>query len=465
MPESEPIQMTNRILSGEKFSTVLIPDKPSVPDILTGFILTKTGVVIKRSDYPQMGPNVVARADRRLSVGLKTESIPLYDPKVQSPNFLQRVISESDLDGHIKKRLKRLALHAELYRRYRPSEWWRVGIDLPDDNIANSFHRHLALQLLLVADEPVRAYNQCIKSLNEFLSEERVTLFVFKQEYDVSLTPTDQLNIPTFPITTTVPVFKNTIDELDRIENVQFGFDLGNLALLRSTHLGLVVGGSKHSGKSTFAFSLNQAIREVVNLGVAAGVLDEQEVKIEACDLDGSAPTLKYIALGIKPPIERKKPWDLPILLETRRQFVDALRRNNVTIGDLPGGKPDEFTELLVYLARYSIVIDKDYEESMKFWQDYFLGPDFPTPLVGAHSRINQPDRKSGIRSYNSNATGKLARSFLGGRVVNLDLVPQPDDPFISFTAKVLLLDYLPQAIRARNEYKRNLRRSLGLIN
>lgn len=478
MPETPlSLAIKERILSGDRFSTVLISSKLSIPEVITGYILTKTGVIVERPDHPKLGPDVAARIDRRLAIGLKTSGIPLYDQSIQNPQFLQNLILESDLDNYTQIRLRRLVLHSEFYRRYRPSEWWRVGLDLQDGRVANlSFHRYLAERLLIMADNPRYAYDDCIRWLDRLLPKDRGDLAIFKQEYAAEvllraiygeqLKPPNPLDIENFTITSTTPIFKNLVGEPDQIEYKQFEFNLGNLALLKQAHLGLVVGGSPNSGKSTLSASLYEAMKDLIHLGIASRVVEASEVNVGICDLDSAAPTIKFITRGRIPSKQRGTPWGISSLLQTHRDFSITIGRCNVTIGDLPGGKPDDITELLVHPAQFSIVIDKDYQESMKMWQDYFLGVNYPTPLVGIHSRFHDPEREmSGIRSYESVVAKRSAKNFLSGRVVDFDRVVQQDNPFVDFAAKVLLLDFLPQHILAKNEYKRNLGRSLGLIN
>lgn len=468
----------DRLKNGEKFNTVLISNYLGIPEVVTGFILSKIGAVVsgewgKRGAW-SLGPTVIERIDRRLSTDLKGGSLALYDRGVQNPDLLQKLIAGSDLDPAAKRQLRRLALHSEIYRRYPLREWWRAGNDLKDSHSDDyDFYNNVAAVLLSLADFPWQAYETCQKYLIGLLDpnhpgarmmREKIAANVGIAKNRTLILDESILNIDDIPVTARVPVFKSLVTEPDRLEEAEFDFNLGLISILRLMNVGIVVGGSPHSGKSTFVASLYRAMEDLVKIAEGQGVVEQGKISIGKIDLDVSAPTQEYIDQGVTPAKNRGVPWEPELVDKTRRSFRVAIGDHNVTLGDLPGGKPDYYTYSLASPAHFSIVLDRDYQESMLMWQDYLLGVNLPPPLVAAHSRFKEEGRTSGIRTYSSTARRRPSkRDFLGGRVVDLDLRLVEDNPFINFAALVLLSDFLPHSFLRKEQYKRMIRESLTL--
>ncbi len=471
--EHLPQSFIERLFS-RRFDTVLISEYLSIPQVVAGFIYQKVGILTKDC-------YLVPRQDRQASLDLKQRSLPLIHPDYLNPRLLEQVIDHSRLNVHQKGNLRRLALFIEAYRPFPAKEWWKAGeIQQDTKKIARkSLHQYLATILLAGIGDPFYAYKTCLKALDRLVAQKgsRFSPLALAKSYRLSQQairlarenlrqkpPLATGEADICPITLTVPFLKSAYYEPDRIEYGQVQFDYGRLRLLKDQHWAIAVGGSPQSGKSTLSVSLCQAMEHLVGDCVERGIIDKGQVRIGLCDLDVWAPTASYLASGQE--VQRadraeRQAHALSLMVGSNKDFRARKKHDNVIVADLPGGKPDIWTQFLANPCDFSVIVDKDWQQSAKGWQDFLLGFYLPRPVVGIHTRFGEEGRQSGIRFYQHRSH---SGNFVQGRVVNLARQPVPDDPVVNFVAHVLLFDYLPQMVTGKEVYRYQLAQSLGLI-
>ena len=118
------------------------------------------------------------------------------------------------------------------------------------------------------------AYESCQDALSELIDQDDVA-FKTARPKTLELRETNKYRrpirlahsneIPVYPIKYHVPVLTNLPEEADSIDYADFSFNLYHLRYLQQWHHSLVVGGSPHSGKSTFSISAEYCIKTADN--------------------------------------------------------------------------------------------------------------------------------------------------------------------------------------------------------
>lgn len=451
VPKKTPWHELAERLRTNEFKSVVITDQPSIPQVLAGFILTQIGIAPYEQEIPAPMSSVI-EGYWAPSENLRGH-IPLFKQEYSNPTLLTELISTSNLDSEIKRRLSRLTHLISYYRQHSDHEWTKA-----DSEILNSrqfpwrdFHRTLTFYLLLYADDPIQAYDECLEFLKKLLYSPKMELPRLPRIKPNILPIPDRT--PPAPIELEIPIIKSQYDEPDKIEYTRVRFDQSRVRYLHGRHLGIIVGGSPNSGKSTFTASLALAMGHLVNKCVDAGLLKDEDLGVGICDLDMSAPTSVYIAEGEQPPRDGEIVWDEFLAFWASGLFGLAKKEYNIVIADLPGGTPDLITHIISARANYSISVERNFGKQGEPWKKFLNELNFsPKPhIVHIHTRFNEPGRVSCVREYESLSLGNK-RNFLQARAVNLNRQLKFDDPVVNFTAHVLLFDYLPsQVIRLVN--------------
>lgn len=461
MVEAPQFHPERKESASSPFEAVQISEFVGIPQVIAGFIFEKLGLL--GYEYQP----VVTRKTR-VPDELKGKNISLLDKDEVNPVKLYSQVAQSNLDAPTKIFLKRLIIHTEHYRELADKNWWQAGVNLPEGKVNHKgLFQYLACTLAKNLDLPTVAYQEAIGALEELLQagDSRFTTAPEIAEAEISYVdlysePPRLSVVENVSWSVTVPMLKSKYDELDVTESAQFDFNLANLKLLKDQHFAIVVGGSRHSGKSTLSVSLALACRQLVEQASQKGVISRKDVRIGLYDLDIFAPTARYIAKGQS----AVGGQDIDPFQERSRAAVSFSRARslfNLVIGDLPG-KISDFTEFLARPADFSIVVEGNWHDSAKDWQKFLSGVNLPTHIAGVHTRYHEPGRVNGVRFYKSHKRQE-SEDFLQARAVDLDLVPQPDNVVIKFLAEVLLLDYLPRTVSERDIYRYNINQALRL--
>lgn len=263
------------------------------------------------------------------------------------------------------------------------------------------------------------------------------------------------------------PILKNPGDKEDVVEYKDFAFDLSRLRLIPGTSWQVVIGGSPNSGKSTFTASLCRAMNNVVLEAKQRGVLGVECVNVGLCDLDLVSPTSKYLLWGKKP--ERftvKETWTDKLAHLAAAKLRTTRRDANVVVADLPG-VPDELSQIIAEGADFSIILDRDFKDSIVEWMQNVMSLHSPAKaprlIAMLHTRLGEAQRVSGLRQFNSRLRGKK-EDLTTGRVVDLKRELVPEDPVIKFIAYYLLCDVIPGARMSNLDYRHKLYKALGVV-
>lgn len=441
-------------LRKHRFSSIVITDRISPTQIITGFILTKVGVVA--GDNGQQ-PIVYTRDSTFLHDFGRNRGVPLFNRAMNNPSTLRALVEDSTLEQIEKSRLRRLADFLGFYRSYPDEQWWLAQKDIKNSKKLRGLDLHRIFLKVIEADAsfPEGRYEKCQKILENLIKSDHFELSYFFSPAEV-----------------TVPVIKSQPGEADILEQAIFVFDRSKVMYLNRTRTFISIGGSPNSGKSTFVASLTARMGTLVSECVRDGILDEDEVNIGFCDLDLTSPTATYIMSNRRRKIEgTKKQWDLRLFHKAYDKAQNIRHKNTITLLDLPGGTPDWLTWRLSTLSRYSILLDKNYGENLNPWRKFVQNPpktqqDYwdesglvTTNLIHIHTVLESQGRSSGVREYHSLDLGGR-RNFLRGRIVGLRRERKTNDPMINLVAHVLLFDFFPNSRIRELDYKACLRLS-----
>lgn len=267
---------------------------------------------------------------------------------------------------------------------------------------------------------------------------------------------------PSFPVLPdkrifTLPVFKSQEPgETEVIASARCELREGRVWELRSSHIGIMIGGPARSGKSTLATSLvteflNQIQSLATRIGWAGFSLD-----VECVDLDLATPTTEAIWMArdgrLLDTSALKRPWTTELALEGLRRFAVTKEQAHLTFVDLPGGPIDAITETLAALADVAILVTHDWER-MEEWQRL-------VNQMGI-TLVSQARSRRGDEGFSSVVTRYHPGRIIAGRVVDLDRVVRSDDPFVLGAAWCLLYDILPSFVSGRRQRLEHLRSEL----
>lgn len=420
-------------------NSVVISKHRAIPEIVAGFILGQVGVLSSEAvlDHPQVWYS------REMSTEVRDRNLLLFHQDILNPTLLSGLILSSNLHGRAKSELFKLANFLQHYRSYKIENWIEAREHIKEHKGTKN-QLDLLDYLTMVVDanfeDPVRTFVQGISALRR--------LFYRDDGFNMRDLMT--------PLELEVPRLKNEGNQPDIVDTAHFTFDRARIHYLAGRHFPFVVGGATHSGKSTFTASLHEAMLEIIDRCEKEGILGDRAVSVEICDLDKTSPTTKSISKGTRPLRGATKQWNEEMAKEAAEMFRYMSGRNTIVLGDLPGGTPDQFTDILAREARFSILVSRAYNGGeLQDWRKFFTSTSQQTNLVRVHTRFEEEDRISGIRNYSVLAKGSR-RDLLWGRVVDLDRRLKPYDEFIWFAAHALLFEYLPEMVI--NEYSAHYR-------
>lgn len=416
-------------LGQNQFDSVIISRYRSVPEMTAGFILQKTGVISSENSLY----NPMVWYSREMDTRVKGNSLLLFREEALNPTLLAKVINDRKrgLSYTARTELLTLANFLQRYRSYKGGRWVEARSHIQDRGTANELRLHDFLSSIVDANfiDPQIAFRRGVEALNRLYC--RDTGF----------------NIADFdPVEFEVPILKNEGDKPDIVDLATFSFDRTRVIYLVGRHFPIVIGGAPNSGKSTFAVSLFEAMDSLIQECEVDGILGDREVRVDIFDLDKISPTARSIEFGKQPIRGSTRIWNENMARELLEGFETATLRNTVILGDLPGGVPDIYTDILAGSARFSILVTRAFGEEAQDWRRFFTSLDNQVNIIRVHTKFGEPDRISGVRNYSVLRTGSR-RDLLWGRVVDLDRKAKSEDNFIMFAARALLFEYLPEAV------------------
>lgn len=232
----------------------------------------------------------------------------------------------------------------------------------------------------------------------------------------------------------------------------------------------LYIGGDPQIGKSTWAASIIIWLMEI-RMATLQSIwkVSESPLRVKYKTLDGSTPVGDTIlrnerittssatefALGQRrEDLDKlKRPWTPDLVRETCVSMAEAVAGNHLVIADLPG-IPSRFTDGLVGLPGFAIILNQNGRESVTHWRQFFgrAGID----VIGD---INVGQRGSLISRY-------LPGRYVSGVTGPLRRVAKPGDACLQHSSLLSFWDIMPKQIerrwntfnRARQDPRRNLK-------
>lgn len=252
----------------------------------------------------------------------------------------------------------------------------------------------------------------------------------------------------------TLPIFKSNKPKEDEVlASMRYKLAERNILSLCGENLGIAICGPAGSGKSTLAVSLTSEIENILQSLRTRTAWPSFSLTAKLVNLDLATPTSNAILAGEgknRPPLEGlKRPWSTELALEAFEIFREDKKQTNLVVADLPGGKPDNITEIVGAIADVAVIVTNDWEGKMKEWTD-FVNRMGITLISQARSRLSQEGLSSVVTRYEPG-------EYVAGRVVSLDRVDRSWDRFIVWLAEFLLFDILPSFIEKRRKRIKNL--------
>jgi hypothetical protein len=425
-----------QIRIAEKSNSILLTHSPSVPDFIHCFVLQRLGII--DTDVQ------IFRSNTMINKALAKECFPLQNYNLMKAERLRSTIRNSDLPEQERRKLRQLVNYAEQYRGVK-NKWITARNKIAANRSQLFLHDALTAILATNIDNSTSAqFDQILGFLTRLMLKP----------------PENFLEPISFPLE--VPIIKQDKDN-EWTDAANVSFDAENI--LRVGYMNtIVIGGSPNSGKSTFTGSLVLALKDAIAQCETDGILPINKFNIDYCDMDKSSPTLEYLFKGEKPPKERFTPWSSEMISAAIEEYHDKLYGNNIVVVDLPGGIPDAITRALTErmgVDSLSIHIDRlTYAEATE-WTEYMSEPGRPSYAVAIHTRMNEPDKKPGIRYFDSYSRFDK-KNFIQARLCDLDRVLVPNDPVVKFIAHMLLFDFLPNLSDPEEELRYQVRESLN---
>ncbi|MDD5721448.1 MAG: hypothetical protein PHT16_03315 [Candidatus Pacebacteria bacterium] len=241
-----------------------------------------------------------------------------------------------------------------------------------------------------------------------------------------------------------LPVFKDRGGATRTEDDVNDYFEVvlseGRIYELKNKRVSIVVGGPSRSGKSTLAVSLVAEMQNYIRSLKSRQGFSDLELSVGLANLDLATPTTQAIAEKWATDREKvaslKRPWNIALAEEAQRNLFQCREENNISIGDLPGGRVDDITELLASSADAAIIISNDWNVFKEEWNPLFCRVGLP--LV-AKIRSRRADE-----GFSSLITTRDPGKALMGRISSLNRYTKSWDLFIQWLAAFLLFEILP---------------------
>lgn len=356
-----------------------------VPQIVTAYLYYRVGVIPDLSAFSRPFKWSGAGAKTSMPGFLKETGLTLFHPDYQNPALLTGLVERQISDPHIRGRLRLLADHLKYYRNRSSARWMEAREQIVEDvkkewkrwgeklvgegksekeaeeelrklriRPALNLNLHDLLGSIIAANygRPEVALPKGVMALDRFYGEDR---FYPCEEEKTGRKERSFYDLGQVEIS--VPVLKGSEFEQDIVETFRFNMDKIRTVYLPMLRRTLVIGGSPNSGKSTMAVSLFITIKNVLAECERVGILAKDEVKVALCDLDLCSPTTDAVLNGCMP--KEKRVWDDALCLEAIDRLATLEKENNIVIGDLPGGLPDDITTRLTTAVRYSILVNQ----------------------------------------------------------------------------------------------------------
>lgn len=458
-------------------------------NLMAFYLLIKAGVLQEPdSSGGEKGRIDVLKANTSFTPSQLEEGIPLFQADFTNPSLFRHFCSTIP-DNKTKRLCKKFIEFMEVYRSVGKN-WWEARVLFTEKNKwMLRLHESLSYVLLTNLSDWRNAYYETVDLLDRVADERKkegmlsptLEEAIVSQSYPVNsvlyklrrknpnrdaeeLAALQEKEVPALVRT---PILKNAGDKEDLIDYKDFVFDLSLLRLIPGTSWIIVIGGSANSGKSTFTASLCRAMNNVVAEAKQRGVFGVEHVNVGLCDLDLVSPTSSYLLWGKKPerPAE-KTPWTDKLAHLAAAKLRTTRRNANVVVADLPG-VPDMFSQIIAENADFSIILDRDFKDSIVEWMQNVMSvhalAKTPRLVAMLHTRFGEQGRVSGLRQFSSKLRGKK-EDLTTGRVVDLRRELVPDDPIIKFIAYYMLCDVIPGARMAYMDYRHRLYQALGVV-
>jgi len=241
-----------------------------------------------------------------------------------------------------------------------------------------------------------------------------------------------------------LPVFKDRGGATRTEDDVNDYFEVvlseGRIYELQNKQISIVIGGPSRSGKSTLAVSLVAEMQNYIRSLKSRQSFSDLELSVGLANLDLATPTTQAIAEKWASNHEKvaslKRPWNISLAEEAQQNLFKCREENNISIGDLPGGRVDNITELIASSADAAIIISNDWNVFKEEWNPLFsrLG----LPLV---AKIRSRRAEEGFSSL---ITTRDPGKALMGRISSLKRYTKSWDLFIQWLAAFLLFEILP---------------------
>lgn len=229
----------------------------------------------------------------------------------------------------------------------------------------------------------------------------------------------------------------------------QLEFAENRLRLLEGQHLAVVMCGPPNSGKSSSLASLVVCIQDEVDSLRSRPGWKRLGLSVEYLDLDLASPTAKAVyemdpeGLRIASTVRQPcGPWTKELAFRALDMFMEARRRVNILLVDLPG-KADLLTEIISAPADVGIALYRVGERFRVYEWQRFMRRMGIERVAEARTRAGTLGQPSAVARFDS---GKRVVGWIEG----LQRVVRPWDPFISFLSEALLFDILPSLVERR---------------
>lgn len=389
------------------YHQVVISHTRSLPEIVSGFILTQLGVVKSWEDLT----HPLVWYTRRVDESLKDRSLELFDQKTQNPAVLRALVDQSQIEGSPRRALWELTNLMEHYASYPGQRWVEAREHIAERGREEQLYLHDFISTVMDAnsDNPASAFSHGVSGLRrQFLRRCLNKAWLVNQS-----------------IKLVVPVIKSQADDPDQLEDSSFYFDPHNILYLPQTTL--FVGGFPNVGKSTLAaslcFQMQQLLRECQDRGIVG-----EEKNIGLVDLDLATPTSQAILEDKEASRHSETEWTPDMAKKAHQLLESASTEQTISIADLPG-QPTQYTEIIANHPGYSIIVTRSAEyQNEKEWREFFTKFPRQANMVKIFTRLEE-NRSSGLRIYKSVSRGDNENRLIG-RLVNLRRRIVQDDPF-----------------------------------
>jgi len=232
----------------------------------------------------------------------------------------------------------------------------------------------------------------------------------------------------------------------------KFTLELNQARFLSGHHLTIGAFGPAGVGKSSLIASMTYAMQCWAESISAWPGWEGFQVKVDCLDLDLGTPTLTHILNGKGQNRElleqSKRTWTPEMVAQALWRLDEARRKSNVLLVDLPGKRTEVLEALGSSLDGGILATPSGDPEAKNIWANYLrkelaLGEE----LVDASCKRDEAGERSFARTHHHHHTAR-------GQVTDMKRVILSWDPFITYSAMVLLFDLLPGLVHRRRDLR-----------